>query len=282
MENLRGKSALLTGGSYGLGPQIARALVREGVHVALVARSADKLASAAAGLAGLGGRVVTIPGDITRESDRNHAVKRTEEEFGQIDILVNNAGINQRVAFVRQEPEQIARIIDTNLQAALYLTREVLPGMLRRRLGHIVSISSLGGKKGVPYEATFAASKAALIEWTSSVRMELEGSGVGISVVCPIYVVRTGNFASYGLLPSWLAGSVSAERVAAEVIRAIRRNRQEILVRTLPTRPLLALNALSPAAGNLILKWMGIPKLQKRLVDLEAREKSLAPERSER
>lgn len=277
MESLRGKNALLTGGSYGVGPHIARALVMEGVHVALVARSADKLTRAAESLAGLGARVVSIPADITRESDRDRIVKRTEEEFGQIDILVNNAGISQWVPFVSQEPKQIARIIETNLLAALYLTREVLPGMLRRRLGHIVSISSLGGKKGVPYEATFAASKAALIEWTSAVRMELEGSGVGVSVVCPVYVKTTGHFASYGLLPPWLAGSVNEGSVAAAVIRAIRRNRQEVLVRTLPTRPLLALNALSPAVGNLIIKWMGIRRLQKRLVDLEAGKKSQAP-----
>ncbi len=182
MKELRGKNALLTGGSRGIGLFIGRALAAEGVNLALAARSADPLRRAARELSAMGVRAMALPADVTDESSRRVLIERTEAELGSIDLLVNNAGIDQWILFARQKQEDIRRIIEVNLLAPLFLTRLVLPGMLERGRGHIVTISSLGGKKGAPYEASYAASKAGLIEWTNALRLELEGSGVGASV----------------------------------------------------------------------------------------------------
>lgn len=261
MQDLRGKNALLTGGSRGIGLCIARALAAEGVNLALAARSPQPLACAARELADMGVRAVAIPADITDDACRTMLVKRAEVELGPIDILVNNAGIADWILFAEQKPEDIVRTIEVNLLAPLLLTRMVLPDMLQRGQGHVVTISSLGGKKGVAYEAAYSASKAGLIEWTNALGMELANTGVHASVICPMTVSDTGEFASYGIPAPWLAGPVLGRQVGAAVVRAIKGNASEVLVRHGPTRPLLMLNALSPALGNWIVKQMGVIKL---------------------
>ncbi len=221
MKDLKGKNAVLTGGSRGIGPYIARALASEGVNLVIAARTADKLESVAGELTKLGTRVIAIPTDIADESQRAVLLKRAAAELGQIDILVNNAGVVHYAWFSEQEKTDIVETIELNLMAPLFLTREVLPDMLERGTGHIVNISSLAGKKGIPYEAAYAASKAGLIEWSNALRLELEGTGVDVSVVCPVYVSKVGMFAVHGLPAPRLAGSVTPERVANAVIQTI-------------------------------------------------------------
>jgi len=267
MKDLKGKNAVLTGGSQGIGPYIARALASEGVNLVLAARSADKLESVAKELTKLGTRVIAIPTDITDEPQRVVLLKRAAAELGQIDILVNNAGVVYYSRFSRQEKAEMVQDIEINLMAPLFLTREVLPDMLERGTGHIVNIASLAGKKGIPYEAVYSASKAGLIEWSNALRLELEGTGVDVSVVCPVYVSKVGMFAVHGLPAPRLAGSSTPEGVANAVIKALKKNLQEVLVRPGPTRPLYALNALSPRLGNLILKIMGVPEFQRKMAD---------------
>ena len=272
MKELRGKTAVLTGGSRGIGPYIGRALAREGVQLALAARSADELDTVAQELAALGVRTLAIPTGVVDEAARRALVARAEAELGPIDILVNNAGILAETRFVQQAPEDIARIIDTNLMAPLLLTRQALPGMLERGRGHIVTIASMAGKKGVPYEIVYSATKAALVEWTNGLRIELEGTGVSASVICPGFVSEAGMFAVSGRRAPRLAGEVSPERVARAVVRALQRDLQEVLVTPTPIRPLLALNALSPGLGNALLQRMGVYDLLRELADEREKE----------
>jgi short-subunit dehydrogenase len=239
----------------------------QGVNLALAARSTDQLRAVAEDLAHLGVRAVAVPADITNEASRRALIERAEAELGQIDILVNNAGIAQWVRFAQQKQDDILGIVELNLLAPLLLTRLLLPSMLRRGQGHIATISSLAGKKGLGYEATYAASKAGLIEWTSGLRLELEGTGVSASAICPIYLRDTGGFAAHGHRAPRLAGSVAADDVAQAVVRAIRQDIPEVLVRRSPTRPLLVLNALSPRLGSWIVKRMGAIDLNRRMAD---------------
>ena len=276
MKDLRGKNAIITGGSRGIGIYIARALAHEGANIALAARSADDLESVVQELNKLGIHAIAIPADITIESNRTTLFERAVAELGQVDILVNNAGILHFAKFEQQEEKEIARIIDTNLTATILLTRKVLPDMLKRGYGHIVNISSLAGKKGVPYEAVYAASKAGLIQWSNALSLEMEGTGIGASVLCPVYVADIGMFAIHGVPAPRLAGSVSPEYVAKSVVKALRKNQQELIVRPSPTRPLYALNELSPRLGNLIMKAMGVVKLQKGLA--ESRNQAITKE----
>ncbi|MFN8454008.1 MAG: SDR family NAD(P)-dependent oxidoreductase [Anaerolineae bacterium] len=197
MQNLQGKNALLTGGSRGIGPAIAQALARKGVNLALVARSAEQLAAVAQEVSLRGVRAVPIPADISDPAARSALLTRAEAELGPLDLLINNAAIEQVSPFVRQETQDIGRIIETNLTAPMVLTRLVLPGMLQRGRGHIVNIASIAGKKAPPYNAVYGATKAGLIEWTGGLRGELEGTGVSASVVCPGFIAEAVMFVDH-------------------------------------------------------------------------------------
>jgi short-subunit dehydrogenase len=263
MKALRGKIALLTGGSRGIGPFIGRALVNEGVNVAITARSVDRLAQVAQELSQLGGRVMAIPADLADPARHDWLLRQVEVELGPPDILINNAAIEQPSHFVRQAPGDIQAIIQTNLVAPLLLTRRVLPGMLARQQGHIVNIASMAGKKAPPYNAVYGATKAALIEWAGAIRSELEGTGVSASVVCPGFISETGMFVDNygGQKAPWLLGQSTPEEVAQAVVRAIKQNALEVLVTPRPARPFLALYALWPKIGSPFLRWIGVTKL---------------------
>jgi short-subunit dehydrogenase len=125
---------------------------------------------------------------------------------GPIDILINNAGIEWVCEYTKMSAAQIEQMVQTNLIAPLIVSRLVLPEMIARGSGHVVMMSSLGGKKGSPYSATYAATKAGLIEWTSGVREELRGTGVSASVICPGFVSEAGMFAVYGKRAPRLSG----------------------------------------------------------------------------
>ena len=175
MKSLRGRVALLTGASRGIGRYIGRALAREGMHVALAARSAVDLDEAARELAAFNVRTLAVAGDISDPSARERLVQCTEAEFGPIDVLVNNAGVEQVVAFAHQAPDDVTRILTTNLEAPLLLSMRVLQGMLDRRSRHGNRRLMAGHRVGA-YRAHKAASNGH-DQWTGSLRVELEGAG---------------------------------------------------------------------------------------------------------
>ena len=144
--------------------------------------------------------------------------------------------------------------------------------MLERGCGHIVNIASMAGKKGLPYNATYSASKAGIIEWTQAMRFELHGTGVGASVICPGFVADTGMVTSEEVETPRMAGASSPEQVAEAVVRAIRRDLQEVLVNSGPTRLLLALDALSRALGSALYRRMGVVDLYRPLAESNAED----------
>ncbi len=272
MKNLRGKNAIVTGCSRGLGPIIGGALAREGVNLAIVARSRGPLEDEARKLASQRVKTVAIAADISDPNDRAELLRQAEAELGPIDILVNNAAIEETARFDRQSPATVIQTIQTNLIAPMLLIRGVLPAMLERGCGHIVNIASMAGKKGLPYNATYSASKAGIIEWTQAMQFELHGTGVGASVICPGFVADTGMVTSEEVQTPRMAGASSPEQVTEAVVRAIRHNLQEVLVNPGPTRLLLALDALSPALGNSLLRRMGLVDLYRPLAEPNARD----------
>jgi short-subunit dehydrogenase len=150
MKILKDKTALVTGGSRGIGPRIAQALARDGVHVAVTARSEESLQAVAAGLEDLGVRSLAVPADITNSAERETLMQRVIEKFGAIDILVNNAGIESEGAFLRLSEQDIEHTVQTNLTAALRLTHRVLTSMVEKGQGHVVTICSLAEKYAYP------------------------------------------------------------------------------------------------------------------------------------
>lgn len=266
MRELRGQNALLTGASRGIGPVIAHALAREGVNLALTARSADELGSVAADLAALGIRVAVVPADLANQASLQALARRAEHELGQVDILVNNAGLRQTVEFARLDPAGIDLVMQTNVLAPMHLARLLLPAMLDRRSGHIVNIASVAGKVGVPFEAAYSASKAAMIEWSAALRVELHGTGVGVSCISPGYVRDPdATPAAARRRAPRLIGAVPPERVARATVRAIQRDRGDVLVMPLPVRPLLALAELAPGLRDRALEALGVKRRNQRI-----------------
>lgn len=258
MKELRGKNALLTGASRGLGPYIARALAQKGVNLALTARTADALVATAKQVSELGVLANAVPADVTDEASRERLLEEARAMNGPIDILVNNAGVEWVCEYAKMSDARIEQMIQTNLVAPLMLSRMLLPEMIARGVGHVVMMSSLGGKKGSPYSATYAATKAGLIEWTSAVREELRGTGVSASVICPGFVSEAGMFAEYGKRAPRLAGESRPETVAEAVLNAIARDVGEITVNPGPKRLMQITNAISPTAVTWILRRFGV------------------------
>lgn len=269
MRDLKGKTALVTGASRGIGVHIARALAERGCHLVLSARRAESLAELARECEGRGVTARVVAADVSRAEDRERLVR----EAGDVDVLVNNAGVELAVDFVRQSRADIANQLDVNLAAPLDLTALALPAMLARKSGVIVNVSSMSGKSPTPYNAVYAASKFGLNGFTSSLAIELEGSGVHVGVVCPSFVSE-GMWKERGTKAPLLMPEVSPEKVVDGVLRVIRGARQ-VLVTPGPIRPMLAFGELFPSLVPVVMRSMGILKaMQARAVN-EAR--SLEP-----
>ncbi|MEX0750945.1 MAG: SDR family NAD(P)-dependent oxidoreductase [Dehalococcoidia bacterium] len=265
MKDLRGKNAIVTGASRGLGVYIAKALAERGVNLALVARSADKLEDTRRICEASGVRVITIAADVTSVEDQHRLVATAEREFGSTDILINNAGIEIVCAFNDLKPGQIEDIIRTNLISAIRLTKLVLPSMLSRKSGAIVQVASMAGKSPIPYNTIYATTKAGLVNFAGSLHSELDGTGVVSSVVCPGFVADAGMWADHAAMGATLPrtlGTVSPQKVAAGVIKAIA-GHPEVIVASGPMRPLLALGDLMPGLRFTVIRRLGVGKVFK-------------------
>lgn len=275
MRNLKGRVAILTGASRGLGVEVARALAREGTHLVLAARSQPELELVASEMQSLGVRAMAVPCDVASESDRAHLVQAAIAEFSRIDILVNNAGIEATAFYEQQPPAEIAHLIEVNLTATMLLTHAVLPHMLAQGRGHIVNMASLAGKVPVPYSVPYSTSKAGMIAFTEGIRNEFKHRGVSASAVCPGFVADAGMYADWeietGRSASLLTKPVTPQRVAANVVKAIQRDRPEMLVFWMPARPTAALAEIAPGLFERIFPLFGAIKLFRAVAEHRAK-----------
>lgn len=271
MKDLRGRTAILTGASKGIGVYVARALAKEGANLVLAARSASALEAVREEVERLGVRAVAIPTDVGDRSALESLVERSGSEFGAIDILVNNAGIELTLAYHKLTPEEIEEMVRVNLIAPMHLTWLVLPDMLERGQGHIVNMSSLAGKAGSAYGEPYGATKAGLIGFTQSLRGTYRRHGVSASVVCPGFV-EEGMYAKikeeFGVEAPRRVGVSKPEAVASGVIRAIKKDLPEVIVNPGPIRLLLAVAAMSPGLGEWIGERSGVNASFQKLAEL--------------
>lgn len=281
MKNLRGANGILTGASRGIGPYVARALAAEGVHLALAARSIDQLEETRRACDAMGVRAIAVRCDVSKSEDLRRLVETVQRELGDIDVLVNNAGVEVTASVNWITQEDVDAILRTNLGAPIELTKLVLPGMLARRRGAIANMSSMAGKGPVPYNGIYAASKHGLIGFTSSLDIELEGTGVHAGVVCPGFVGDAGMWKDSGEQAPRMFREVSPETVAAAVVKVLR-GATEVLVTPGPIRPLLALGALLPGLQRTTLKRLGVLKIfRERARQIEAQQRTERAERRE-
>lgn len=175
---------MVTGASSGIGAAVARALAREGVHVALAARRRDALLEVQAGLEG-DARSLVIPADVTDRAQVGSLISRAEEELGPVDVLVNCAGVMYYTLMKNLREEEWARTVEVNCKGALNCIGSVLPGMLGRGRGHIVTISSDAGRKVFPGLAVYSASKFFVEALSQGLRLETAGTGLKVTTVQP-------------------------------------------------------------------------------------------------
>jgi short-subunit dehydrogenase len=283
MTTIAGKTILLTGASRGIGAGIARELAKQQATVVGVSRSQTELEGVCADIRATGGQAIAIAGDISQVEQLSTLVKKIENRVGSIDILINNAGIEIYQAFPDYSLAQLREVLSVNLLAAMELTRLLLPNMLQRCSGHIVNIASLAGKKGHPYDSIYSASKAGLLMWADALRQELANTGVEISSICPGYVSDCGLLADTGVPAPRLAGISKSQDVVRAVIRAIAKNRTEIIVNgglmtENLTKLLLAIEQFFPRLGDSVNRWLGVTKLNQmriRSINNSANNKQL-------
>ncbi len=188
MFRLDGRTALVTGASQGIGEAVARRLAGQGARVVLAARNEEKLRGVAGEIEAAGGTALPFALDVADPAAAAERLKALPEEFAAVDVLVNNAGITADNLLARMSLEDWERVLRTNLTGAYVLTKELLRGMMRRRWGRIVSVSSVVGLMGNAGQANYAASKAGLIGFSKSLARELGSRNITVNVVAPGYV----------------------------------------------------------------------------------------------
>lgn len=185
MFSLSGKKALVTGASGGIGAAIAKALHAQGAEVGLSGRNVDALNKLAAEI---GDNCHVLPGDLGTAEAADALVKSAEEKMGQIDILVNNAGLTKDGLFMRMKDEDWQVVQDVNLTAPFRLIRAAIRGMMKRRTGRVINITSVVGVTGNPGQANYCASKAGMIGMTKSMAQEVANRGITLNCVAPGFI----------------------------------------------------------------------------------------------
>lgn len=185
MTTMQGQVALVTGASRGIGKAIAEQLAAQGVKVVGTATSDNGAAAISAylGDAGMGLRL-----DVTDAESVAEVLKAVDEHYGQLDILVNNAGITKDNLLMRMKDEDWDIVLDTNLKSVFRLSKAVLRGMMKRRMGRIINISSVVGATGNPGQANYCAAKAGLSGFSKALAQEVAGRGITVNCVAPGFI----------------------------------------------------------------------------------------------
>jgi NADP-dependent 3-hydroxy acid dehydrogenase YdfG len=221
---LEGKAALITGASRGIGRAVAQQLAAAGVGLGLASRSGDDL--------GLDG-VVARPCDVRNPADLEAIVGETVDRFGRLDILVANAGVGAYGPFLELSPEHLEEMIDVNVKGTLYAVRAALPHLIESGEADLVTIASEAGRRGLPLEAVYCASKFAQVGFTRALDHELRERGVRCTNICP-GGVATEFAMGRGRTPEMpeLGGMMSGEDVAEVVLFALTRPRTHRILET--------------------------------------------------
>jgi len=215
MFRLDGKTALVTGASQGIGSAVARAMAARGARVVLAARNAEKLEALAEELRAQGATVHVLTLDLADSAAIPDRLRTLPEDFAAIDILVNNAGITADNLLLRMSLEHWDAVLRTNLTGAFVMSKELVRGMMKRRYGRIISVSSVVGLMGNAGQANYAAAKAGLIGFSKSLARELGSRGITVNVVAPGYIETAMTAALPEEARKGLFGSIALQRFGA-------------------------------------------------------------------
>jgi short-subunit dehydrogenase len=241
-------NVLVTGATGGLGQAIARAFAARGASLVLTGRRAEVLEPLTEELGARG-----VVSDLSRREEVDHLV----DEAGEVDVLVANAALPGSALLTDLTQEQIDRLLEVNLRAPVALARALVPGMVERRRGHLVFMSSLAGKAAAPMSSMYSATKFGVRGFALALREDLRTRGVGVSVVAPGFIRDAGLFAEAGVrLPPWIR-TRAPDDVARAVIRAVERNRAEVDVAPIGLRVGASFATVAPAVAAAVSRRFG-------------------------
>lgn len=267
-EYFAGKTVWLTGASSGIGEQLAYQLNLHGAKLIISSRRAEELERVKGNMPGNKSDVHVLPLDLERTDQLPDAVAQASNMFGPIDILINNAGIAQRDFAMNTRFSIDRKIMEVNYFATILLTKLLLPGMLERKSGHIVVVSSMSGKYGIPRSSAYAASKHALHGFFDSLRAEIGTRTVALTVIIPGIIntgitrsAMRGDGTAYGKQERTQSEGCPPEKAALQMMKAIASRKEEAFVGGVEKATLI-LNRLFPRFVNKLIANHPIKKLR--------------------
>lgn len=258
-SGLQGRVVAITGASAGIGEACATRFAQAGAAVALSARRADRLTSVVAGLTASGARAIAVPGDVTREADTQALVTAAVDTFGRLDVMVANAGFGYHGSVEQTPVDVVRRLMDVNFVGTWLAARAVLPLFRRQGTGHLVIVSSIVGRRGIAGTGAYGATKAAQLGLAESLRAELGGTNIHVTVVFPVSTRTEFHDAmrrDYGHAISGLGPKQDPDHVAAAIERAILHPRPEVYPHG-PSRALAVVSVIAPGFADRLVRKYG-------------------------
>lgn len=279
---MEASNAIVTGASYGIGPYIARALVARHMNLLLVARSQPELERLAEELRTRNNKVAFAAVDLSDRDAADRVAAAAAAKLGTVDVLVTNAAVELQRRFHTLDRREIETVLRVDLLTPIELSRLLLPQMLERGYGRIINISAIAGRVGFPFTEAYAASKDGLIAFSRVLRNDYRKAGVSASAII-LGAVKDAGLGQRTLdetgFKTNTAFMVKPEKVASAVVRAIEKDKAEILVMRGPGRLMIALMDLFPGLGAVLNRVSGSEKLMGSVADY--REGLSAPLRGE-
>ena len=258
-DKFKGQVVLITGASSGIGRATALEFAKQGAKLALVSRSQEKLNAVADEIRSINQDVLVVPTDVSSTEQVAEMVQKVLEAYGRVDVLFNNAG-SSYVARVEDENflDDLKKMIDVDFYGTIYATKEVLPVMKKQGSGHIMNMSSVVGRKAFPHFGGYSSAMHAISAFTDSLRQELSGTGINISIIHPALTQTPllDHVNPEDMPPPFRAMTpITVESVAKAVVNGVQYNQARIIVPYQP-RILIALDAISPRIGDLIVRGL--------------------------
>lgn len=246
---LAGQVAVVTGASSGIGRALAVELARQSCRVGLIARRREALEALLREIREAGGTAAAAPADVSRRSEAVAAVRQLAEDLGPVDLLVANAGIGWPDVLDPLSVERIEEMLRINFLGVIYACEAVLPEMLRRGHGHLAAVSSVAAYRGFAGSAGYCASKAAVSTFLEGLRIQLHGSGIAVTTICPGFVRTPMTEDNTFYMP----GLLDADEAARRMVRALRRRAKLVNV---PRRTALLVKLTRWLPDALLARWL--------------------------
>jgi NAD(P)-dependent dehydrogenase (short-subunit alcohol dehydrogenase family) len=258
IRKLRGTTAVITGATSGIGRETALEFARAGVSVVVAGRREERLQQLVSEIGSTGGHALGVVTDVAEQAQVEHLIESAVKRFGRVDTLVNNAGVAFAGRFDQMTLEDFRRVMDVNFWGAVYASKAAVPRMLEQRGGGvIINVSSIFGKRGVPFQTAYCASKFALAGFSEALRTEVMSNGIDVSAIFP-GAVETEIFESAsnqtGMEVPGFVPKFPAKAMAKIIVQTARFPLPEVVM-ALDAQAINFFNTLAPGLMDLALGW---------------------------